>query len=470
MKGSSTRVRKAAVAGSFYPGDKETLRDDIDRLLANVQTTPPTGRPVVVIEPHAGYKYSGQIAAHGYRLLKDRDIRTVIVVSPSHMGHFPFAAVFDGDVYETPLGAIPVDHDLSDRIAADAPRVQRSPRGHIQSDLPSREHAIEVQLPFLQSVLGDFSIVPIVMGDQSWQVCQELGEALAPHLTRTDVLVVASSDLSHFYSYDEARSRDAVFCDLLEAGDPRRLYDSVGAGTCEACGAGPIVASLIASQRLGGTHCTVLSTANSGDVTGDRDRVVGYAAAVVTAPDTGIEPNPDLLDQATQDHLLQRARHAIEHDLGIATPPAGDGQGFETRRGVFVTLKKNGRLRGCIGNLEANRPLPQTVAEIARAAAFNDPRFQPVTREEISQLKIEISVLTPLRRIQGAGNIRVGDHGLVVDDGTGRGLLLPQVAEEYGWDATAFLEHTCEKAGLHREAWKEENTCVYVFEAQVFAE
>ncbi|MFQ5512701.1 MAG: AmmeMemoRadiSam system protein B, partial [Candidatus Krumholzibacteriia bacterium] len=278
------RVRKAAVAGSFYPGDGETLRDEIGRFLVNVRSSPPAGRPVVVIAPHAGYMYSGQVAAYGYRLLENLGIRTAIVISPSHVEHFPFAAVFDGDTYETPLGAIPVDRELADRIAGAAESVRRSGRGHTQDELPRREHALEVQLPFLQLVLDDVKVVPIVMGDQDWTVCEDLGRSIAPHIARPDVVVVASSDLSHFHPYDVARRKDAVFCDLLEFMDPRRLYDSVATRECEACGAGPVIASMIASANLGATRCTVLSTANSGDVTGDLKSVVGYAAAVITVP------------------------------------------------------------------------------------------------------------------------------------------------------------------------------------------
>ncbi|MEE9270694.1 MAG: AmmeMemoRadiSam system protein B [Candidatus Krumholzibacteria bacterium] len=473
---TTPRVRKAAVAGSFYPGDDKTLRGDIDRFLNNVQSTPSRGRPVVIMAPHAGYVYSGQVAAHAYRLLQGTAVRTVVVISPSHMEHFPFASVFDGDTYETPLGSIEVDQELSDSVAGGGLRVRRSAKGHIQTGLPHQEHALEVQLPFLQAVLGDFRIVPIVMGDQDWSVCQDLGEALGPHLTRPDVAVVASSDLSHFYSYEVARRKDAIFCELLEGMDPRRLYDSVAEGECEACGAGPVIASLIAARSLGAVRCAVLSVANSGDITGELDRVVGYAAAVVTAQEGASTPGPPAeqtaLDEGVQTWLLRHARGAIESalDMPVEQPPAGEWPILQEPRGVFVTLKSGSRLRGCIGNLEADRPLRQVVDEMARAAAFHDPRFPRVTQSEIQDLRIEISVLTPLRQITDVGDIRVGHHGLVIDDGVNRGLLLPQVAGEYGWDATTFLEHTCQKGALPRDAWKDDRTRIYVFSAQVFSE
>ncbi|UCH84127.1 MAG: AmmeMemoRadiSam system protein B, partial [Candidatus Latescibacterota bacterium] len=199
----SIRVRPPAVAGTFYPGDPGTLRNDIEEYLANAEPARTvTGRPAILIEPHAGYMYSGQIAAYGYRLIADRSIKTVAVISPSHMEHFSFVSVFDGDAYETPLGTIDVDKTVAKNLAEARPEIRLSERGHLQHDLGRQEHALEVQLPFLQTVLEDFKIVPIVMGDQSWDYCQALGESLAPFLANENFVVVVSSDLSHFYSYD----------------------------------------------------------------------------------------------------------------------------------------------------------------------------------------------------------------------------------------------------------------------------
>lgn len=277
---SGPRVREAAVAGSFYPGDETTLRRTVEGFLADARVPELTGRPVALVAPHAGYVYSGRTAAYSYRCLKNRGIHTAVVISPSHMEHFPFASVFCGDSYETPLGAVEVDRKLAARIARGG-SVRCSQRGHIQPGSAGGEHALEVQLPFLQCVAGKCRIVPIVMGDQSWDLCVALGQALAPFLGRPGVVAVASSDLSHFYADDIARRKDALFCEMLESFDPAALHDAVRKNTCEACGAGPVVAALIASRTVGATRCVVLSQANSGEVTGDRDCVVGYAAAVV---------------------------------------------------------------------------------------------------------------------------------------------------------------------------------------------
>lgn len=274
-------VRKSAVAGTFYPVDPGTLKETVDGLLAGIVSTDTPGPPKVLLSPHAGYLYSGPVAAHGFNLLRDRSYDAVVIIGPSHMEHFPFVSVFDGDAYETPLGLVPVDRSLASTIASGGPGIRTSDRGHIQDGMPQREHGLEVQLPFLQRILGDFKIVPIVMGDQGEQLCMALGRALSPILEQPDVLVVVSSDLSHFHSYDEAKTLDGVFCDTLLEMNPQRLLEIIQSGRCEACGAGPVVAALAACAQVGLRDCRVLHKANSGDVTGDRQSVVGYVSAVI---------------------------------------------------------------------------------------------------------------------------------------------------------------------------------------------
>jgi len=479
---NTTRIRRPAVAGSFYPRNSQTLRKDIESYLAGVPPAASEGRPLVLIEPHAGYMYSGQVAAHGYKRIGGRGIKSVAVISPSHMEHFPFVSVFSGDAYETPLGRIAIDKEAADSIVAAAPGpIRSSERGHVHTGSHRQEHALEVQLPFLQSVLGDFRLIPIVMGDQSWELCEALGKALAPRVTREDFLVVASSDLSHFHEEETARSMDRVFCGLIETLDARGLHEAVRRNKCEACGAGPVIASLIACAPIAGVSCRVLFAATSGDVTGERDSVVGYAAAVVQTHGGGKERRMDedktrdaALTDEEESFLLGLARRCVEVSAGIGRTEEASADvttaTLREKRGAFVTLKIGGRLRGCIGMVEARKPLKETVAEMARAAATSDPRFMPVAEDEVDSLDIEISVLTPLRRIRSRDEIVVGTHGLVVERGPHRGLLLPQVATEAGWDAETFLGYTCEKAGLPRNAWRDPDTKLFVFSAQVFGE
>ncbi len=473
----SSRVRKPAVAGAFYPRNPQTLRSDVSSYLARASKPPLAGRPLVLIEPHAGYVYSGHVAAHGYKLIENLEIRTVALISPSHMEYFPFVSVFGGAAYETPLGRVEVDKESAAAISsADPDRIKLSDSGHIHPGSYRQEHALEVQLPFLQSVLKNFRIVPIVMGDQNWKLCETLGHALAPLMTRPDFLVVVSSDLSHFHDDGTARRMDGLFCSLMERMDAKALHEAIRRSDCEACGAGGVVASFIASERAGLAACRVLFTANSGDVSGERDSVVGYACAVVESTGKGnkLEKRAELEDPGLtpeeQGYLLDLARHRIESSVGAAGPtPAGEPtQRLLEPRAAFVTLKLDGRLRGCLGIIEPRKPLRDTVAEMARAAATSDPRFYPLERDELPGVEIEISVLSALRTIRSATEIIVGKHGLVIERGARRGLLLPQVAEEAGWDAESFLEHACEKAGLAAGAWKDKSTRIFVFTTEVF--
>lgn len=274
-----TNIRTPAVAGMFYPGKADDLAERVDTLLASVPE-PPAGRVRAAVSPHAGYPYSGRVAANTYRALSRSRPRTVVVIGPSHVEYFPFTSVFDGDGYETPLGVLGVDTDLAARVAARGGTIRRSPSGHAHDHLARGEHGIEVQIPFLQRALEGAAVVPIVMGEQRWEHCRELAEALAD-AAGDDVAVVASSDLSHFHDHARADELDGVFADTLAAMDARALYEAVDAGRCEACGAGPVMAALGAVESVSGRTFHLLERTDSGAVTGDTTSVVGYLSAVV---------------------------------------------------------------------------------------------------------------------------------------------------------------------------------------------
>ncbi len=277
-------IRKPAVAGYFYPREPKKLADDIDRLMARTGPAEAPGRIRVAVAPHAGYQYSGQVAAYSYRVIREQQFHTAVVVSPSHMERFDFSAVFDGLGYETPLGVVETAEDVAKRLAVAGGSVKYSSRGHVQSHLTRQEHALEVQIPFLQRACDACALVPVVMGSQEWDLCLDLGRALASVLTDPGVVVITSTDLSHFHSGRTAEKLDGSFCDLLTGLDAKKLYEAVTDGGCEACGAGPVVAGLIATEALPGRTCKILKYANSGDVTGDYESVVGYLSAVITAP------------------------------------------------------------------------------------------------------------------------------------------------------------------------------------------
>lgn len=466
-------VRQPAVAGQFYPAQPDELRRTVDEYLAQAAVPALPGKLVALIAPHAGYIYSGQVAAYSYALLKGRKFERVVVIAPSHFEAFPFVSVYDGDAYATPLGNIAVDKEFAAKLAKLSPRIQLSSRGHTPTQQQG-EHSLEVQLPFLQRALGEFKLVPIVMGEQSYETERALGVALAKMLKGTDTLIVASSDLSHYHPYDEATTIDEKTLKAIARWDYLSLSQNFESRIWEACGGGPIVAAMIAAERLGANQGRILKYANTGDVTGDRSRVVGYGAvALIQAESRTAEPESFSLGPKEREALIRLARKSVEtavREKKLYEPPATEFAAFLQERGVFVTLREKGELRGCIGWITAQKPLYLGVRDAAAFAALQDPRFSPVRAGELPELEYEISVLTPFRRVVDVKEIRVGRDGLLMIRNGYRGVLLPQVATEQGWDRKTFLEEACRKAGLPRQAWQDEATDIFAFSAIVFGE
>ena len=466
-------IREPAVAGSWYPGNPETLSRDVKRYLENAKKEKVEGEITGLVSPHAGYFYSGQVAAYAYKVVEGKSFETVIVVAPSHTFYFKGASIYDRGGYRTPLGVMPVDVDLSKKMMEKKKEIQFVPEAHL------KEWSLEMQIPFLQTALRPSKLVPIVMEPNwNWETCQYLSSAIAEAVRGKHVLLVASSDLSHFHSYEKAVEMDKIVLAHVERFDPGGLYEDLRRGRCEACGGGPLITVMLAVKALGANKGKALKYLNSGDVAGDRSRVVGYGAGVFYRTVGGTEKMKEekkvgvdlgLSDQDKRT-LHQIAKAVIENKArGKAVPDFKiDSPVLKENRGAFVTLNKKGQLRGCIGYLEGRGPLHKTVEEMAEAAAFRDPRFPSVKEKEIPDLEIEISVLTPLKRITDVLEIEVGKHGIYIKKGWSSGLLLPQVATEYGWDRQSFLEHTCNKAGLPSSAWKEKDTEIYIFSADIF--
>lgn len=476
------QIRKPAVAGAFYPTNPVTLSQQIADFFKRVKKEELGGEIVALISPHAGYIYSGQVAAYGYKMLEGMKFETVVVIAPNHIFPFNGASVYNGAFYETPLGKIECDQAIAKKIASYHKSVYLSDKGH--SFYEGRgEHSLEIQLPFLQIVLGKFKLVAIVMGDQEYSTCEELANALSKGLKDKEALIIASSDLSHFRPYEKTVKLDQVILDHVNSFDPQGLFDEISKGKCEACGAGPIVATMLAAKKLGADRAKVLKYANSGDVTGDRSSVVGYMSAVIyrsgdnppeeknekESKKVGVDMGLSKSDKQT---LLNIAWTTIRCKVkGEKLPDFKvDSEILRENRGAFVTIEKNGHLRGCIGYIQAIKPLYITIQEMAEQAALNDPRFPPVSEDELDDLDIEISVLTPLRRVSDINQIEVGRDGIYIKKGFNSGLLLPQVATEYGWDRGTFLEQTCYKAGLPPQAWKEKTCEIYIFSADIFGE
>jgi AmmeMemoRadiSam system protein B len=267
-------LRKSIIAGSWYPGNPSILRRDIENYFNLAPDLQLEGDVVGLIAPHAGYAYSGQIAANAYNLVRGKKYDAVIVVGPSHRVAFHGISIFSTGGYETPLGIVPVAEELAEKIKILSKTVTDIPEAHLQ------EHSVEIQLPFLQVALGDFSFIPLVMGDQGANTCQELAATIYEAARGKKILIVGSSDLSHFHNYNLAKKMDAIILGHLKDGDAVGLLESLENGTAEACGGGPMVVAMLVARMMNANKSHLLKYANSGDVTGDKSSVVGYAAAV----------------------------------------------------------------------------------------------------------------------------------------------------------------------------------------------
>ncbi len=466
------------VAGMFYPSNPVELSKQIAEMFSRAQKRTLPGPVRAIIAPHAGYIYSGQIAANAYKQVEGMDFDIVVVVAPFH-GFFKGVSVYSGGGYQTPLGVVEIDRKLSALMAEKHPTVFASTVGHTGSG-GHGEHSLEVQLPFLQTVLGRFKLVAMIMGDQEESTIRATTEVLAATLTDKKALLVASTDMSHFHPEKEARRLDKAFETALASFNSSKIIEVVGSGRSEACGYGPVTAVVEAMKRMGGQEVEIISYGTSGAATGDFSEVVGYLSAVITGKKEIPKPQPTIgtpkprkrtgYSQEEKEYLLSLARRAVEAKARrqkLEVPPCPSGY-IEDKRGVFVTITKRGTLRGCIGLVQARERLVDAVAEMAVAAAFDDPRFPAVAIDELNDLEYEISVMTPLALVTDINSIVVGRDGLMIRLAMHSGLLLPQVATENGWDKIAFLEQTCLKAGLPKNSYKDKQAQIYKFSVEKF--
>ncbi len=480
------QIREPAVAGMFYPASPDRLKKAVNNYLNKVAPAKTEGEITAIISPHAGYEFSGGVAAYAFKAIEGKDFSTVIIIAPSHYVYFKGSSVYPEGYYRTPLGDVEIDKELAKRLI-DNSNINFYPPAH------QREHSVEVQIPFLQIVLKDFKIVPIVMGNCSYRDCLDLGKAIAENIKDKSclsadrkILIIASTDLSHFYPSEQARVLDKITLDEIRKFNPRELYQKVKTEECQLCGAMPVVATLIASKDLGADKIELLKYLHSGNVTGDNSRVVGYGSMIITNQKSPPKAGPpsaeniknqkynnknENLSSDEKKRLLEIAREAIESyvNKGQKIGLKETNPKLRQKRGVFVTLTKNGRLRGCIGYIQAIKPVSEAVRDMAIEAAINDPRFTPLQKEELDKIEIEISVLSPLKKIKEASEIKVGRDGILIKKGFNSGLLLPQVATENNWDKEEFLRHTCYKAGLSADAWKA-GAEIYIFDAEIFNE
>lgn len=492
---ASAGVRPPVVAGKFYPGDAPGLEKAVRAYLADA--LPPRGEtPIAIVAPHAGYIFSGQIAADAWRQAADHPCDLVVILGTNHtVAGFDGVSIFQGEGYRTPLGVAPVDQQVARALLAADPAFTFRPEAH------AREHSEEVQVPFAQVLFPRAKIVTAVVGRADPDLTGRFGRALAAAVRGRRALIVASSDLSHYPPYDEAVAADRRTLKAVASLDPARLKAEVeaqerenhpGLETC-ACGEAPIMAAMAAARALGARRGIVISHANSGDtVVGNPEQAVGYGSVIFTAGAGGadtraLDPPPGTppaggrapagtagdgsLTEADRHYLLGLARQTIEQYLttGTLPLPRTGTAGLRRKAGAFVTLNERGRLRGCIGHMAEDTPLALTVARMALEAALHDTRFEPVRVGELPDIEVEISVLTPFAPVSGPEAIVVGRDGALIEKGGRRAVFLPQVAPEQGWTRDQMLDNLCLKAGLPGDCWHS-GTKFYTFQAVVFGE
>ena len=460
---ASKEYRASIHAGTWYPGNKEELKKMLQTFMTNARGKL-AGEVYGLVVPHAGYIYSGPVAAFAYKIVEGQEYDDVIVIGPSHHHGFFGASVDTMAGRETPLGRVDYDLELAKNIIKQNKGITYEPEAH------SQEHSTEIQVPFLQMVLTKFKLIEIVVGNQDYKTCEMLSDAIATAIKGKKVLIVASSDLSHYHSQKEAERLDNLVIDAVSNYDPKILYKRLSDDSCEACGGGPIITAMLLTKKMGATAAKPLRYATSGNTSGDFSQVVGYLAATFCKEKeakVGIDLGFTKEEKAKLKEIASKSAAAAVKGEKLPEfknlPPK-----LNEPYGIFVTLNKHGNLRGCIGRIISDQPLYITCQEMAKAAALEDPRFMPVTESELADLEIEISVLTPLEPVKDFAEIIIGRDGLYIIKGYYSGLLLPQVAVEYGWTVEEFLEETCHKAGLPADAYKAKDAKILKFSAEVF--
>lgn len=474
-------VREPAVAGQFYPSNKNELSKMVDDFLSKTKKQNLNGKIIGLISPHAGYVFSGQTASWSYKQIEGEKFDTVILIGSSHNYPVKGAAIWTGGNFSTPLGEIEIDEQFTKELLS-SKIIQSNNNVHIP------EHSLEVQIPFLQKVLKDFKIVAVLINDEnSYKQVAEIIATVVKN-SKKSILLVASTDMTHYPAKKDAEMVDKNILDTIAKFNPAELIKrdkewlskDVLELHCTLCGLPAVLTVMEASKILGADKSVIINYSNSAASSyGDANRVVGYGAAafvkttVSRKSEVGSEKEFSLTKES-QKELLQIARSSIESYLTTGKIPKFTTTNPEllNKGAVFVTLEKNHNLRGCIGTTEARMPIHQAVTELAIAAAVEDHRFPPVTKNELKDIKIEISVLSPLKKISSATEIIESKHGVVVKKGSRSGLFLPQVWEHPELSKKeAFLSELClQKAGLEPDAWKKGDADLYTFTVFAFKE
>lgn len=471
------QVRQPVVSGSFYPANAQNLKSQLEQLFNQTENKVVNKNIAALIVPHAGYVFSGQVAASAYaKIDPDKLFSRIFIIGTSHHVLLNGASIYNQGDYETPLGKVNVDVELANQLINRNNLFTYNPAAH------TKEHSIEVQLPFLQfRIKKPFKIVPIIIGTQSPENCKKLAEILEPFFTSENLFVI-SSDFSHYPSYENSVKIDKITGDAVSSNSPQKFMEALESnekmnipGLLTSCCSWSSVLTLLeitsVQKNIQVSHIKYM---NSGDSSyGDKNRVVGYHSFIFTGGNNTQIYNEFKLTPEDKRTLLNIARNSIEMLLNHNKLPIIDENNLsgnlKMNCGAFVTLNENGKLRGCIGNFSSMKPLYKVVQEMAVSAAFHDLRFAPVLKEELSKICIEISVITLFKQIYSIDDFELGKHGIYMTKGTRSGTFLPQVASSTHWNKEEFLGHCArDKAGIGWNGWKDAN--LYTYEVLIFDE
>jgi len=473
--------RAPVAAGTFYPASPSRLKTLLDDLFQQAQVLPSSEPVLAVIAPHAGYVFSGQVAAAAIAQIDPNKVyQHIFLIGSSHTHMFKGASIYTQGDYVTPLGKVPVD-PLAKQLLEQHAIFVNNP------EIQEHEHALEVIIPFLQFRLKQpFSIIPIIVGGESEDIPQKLADILRPYLNENNLFVI-SSDFSHYPAYNDAMMSDNTMADAIVSGLPERFLLTkkeienrhIPRLATTACGWTAILTLLYMINGNPQYSIKKIAYQNSGDSPfGEKNKVVGYHAIAVYKNKTPENPHIHkeeeiVLNSADKNNLLIIARNTLEkfvlEHVRYNIPPSLITPELQQKRSAFVTLRKAGKLRGCIGTFQPRHPLYLTIRDLTISSAAHDYRFDPVTPEELEHIEIEISVLTPLRKIQNIDEIELGRDGILIKKGMHSGTFLPQVATQMHWTKEEFLGHCArDKAGIGWEGWK--NAEIYTFRTIIIEE
>lgn len=467
--------RQPVAAGRFYPADKETLEKDLSQLFRNCKKPYEIFHVRAIISPHAGYVYSGKIAAAAFSTIPtDASYKNIFIIGSSHVMSFDGASVYNSGDYITPMGRVSVNREIANKLKSENKVFNFPTTSHLQ------EHSIEVQLPFIQYYFKNKSlVVPIIIGTENEKTIRKIADGLRPWFTPENLFII-SSDFSHYPPYKDAIETDNSTALSIISGNPQNFLNTLrknaGKGitglATSMCGWTSGLTLLYLAEGENQLETRLIDYCNSGDSPyGEKNEVVGYNAIAMIEKNQKTESRVKSeiefsFTEGEKNQLFRIAKNSIRSMLyenkKIIIDEKTLPEKLKKQYGAFVTLKINGALRGCIGRFISSDPLFQVVQVSALSSAFEDPRFPPLTKEEFEKSEVEITVLGPLKKINNISEIVLGKHGIYIRKDFRTGTMLPQVATENGWTVEQFLGFTSrDKAGLGWDGWKDAELFIY---------